>query len=287
MGLIDWLKRIQEGITSGKYPATKDRPQPELADTFVAAPDELASLIRGVGGDPARCVRWFETERGPVWRFAVPGKAAVATWRTLRAAVEKSGHWPLILGPNEAIEHQNGHLQYNESPGVAAILARATGETVERWRRGRHLDDESDPEFARPHDKWPASVERPDEFSVPLKTFSRKPHESVWLGLLPTRDSCEVAALFNFGEWNDVPEAAVHVAIHRDWRERFGAEIACLTGDIIEMQVARPPMTREAAQALAEEQYDYCPDIVDQGVGSIEALAARLLNGRIWYFWWD
>ncbi|WP_414650247.1 DUF4253 domain-containing protein, partial [Duganella sp.] len=34
-------------------------------------------------------------------------------------------------------------------------------------------------------------------------------------------------------------------------------------------------------------QYLYCADIVDQGTESIEALAATLLNARVWYFWWD
>jgi hypothetical protein len=38
---------------------------------------------------------------------------------------------------------------------------------------------------------------------------------------------------------------------------------------------------------LAKEQYAYCADIVEQGVGTIEALAATLLNGHIWFFWWD
>jgi hypothetical protein len=39
--------------------------------------------------------------------------------------------------------------------------------------------------------------------------------------------------------------------------------------------------------ALAWEQYWYCLDIVDQGVGSVSALAATLLNSTYWYFWWD
>jgi hypothetical protein len=38
---------------------------------------------------------------------------------------------------------------------------------------------------------------------------------------------------------------------------------------------------------LAQAQYVYCPDIVDQGVESIEALAATLLGDPRWFFWWD
>jgi hypothetical protein len=32
--------------------------------------------------------------------------------------------------------------------------------------------------------------------------------------------------------------------------------------------------------------YQFCPDIVDQGAGSISALASELEKGAI-YFWWD
>ena len=60
-----------------------------------------------------------------------------------------------------------------------------------------------------------------------------------------------------------------------------------MSRDIIEMSVAHPPRTRESALIVAREQYVYCSDIVDQGVGTISNLAATLLNGRIWYFWWD
>jgi len=38
---------------------------------------------------------------------------------------------------------------------------------------------------------------------------------------------------------------------------------------------------------LAKEQYIFCNDIVDQGVGTVSALAATLLDSNYWYFWWD
>ncbi len=31
----------------------------------------------------------------------------------------------------------------------------------------------------------------------------------------------------------------------------------------------------------------YCPDIVDQGVGTLDALATVLVSGSVWFFWWD
>jgi Domain of unknown function (DUF4253) len=60
-----------------------------------------------------------------------------------------------------------------------------------------------------------------------------------------------------------------------------------MTHDTIELGVAHPPTNREHAIALAYEQFAYCSDIVDHGGGTLDALAATLLNGSVWFFWWD
>ncbi len=38
--------------------------------------------------------------------------------------------------------------------------------------------------------------------------------------------------------------------------------------------------------AFAEDLYKFCPDIVDQGAGSIEALQENVAGGRV-LLWWD
>lgn len=43
----------------------------------------------------------------------------------------------------------------------------------------------------------------------------------------------------------------------------------------------------ENADELAASMYDLCDDIVDQGIGSIEALANELRESQSMYFWWD
>ena len=55
----------------------------------------------------------------------------------------------------------------------------------------------------------------------------------------------------------------------------------------MELEPARKPSTREEALILAQEQYWFCYDIVEQGVGTIENLAAGLMESSVWYFWWD
>ena len=79
----------------------------------------------------------------------------------------------------------------------------------------------------------------------------------------------------------------MHVAVHRKWREEYGAQIVGISGDTINMRVSRRPATREEALALAREQFLYCSDLVLQGTETLEVLAASLMESDWWYFWWD
>jgi hypothetical protein len=126
-----------------------------------------------------------------------------------------------------------------------------------------------------------------DQFVVPLDVLTEKPLPEVWIALLPVDASWKAPALLAWGNWNDNPEPAVHTAVLRDWNRRYGADLASMTPDVLELSVARPPSTDQAALALAREQFSYAPDIVQQGVGDVETLAASLKNGHVWYFWWD
>jgi hypothetical protein len=77
------------------------------------------------------------------------------------------------------------------------------------------------------------------------------------------------------------------MAVARYWRDRFGAEIAAVSSDVVEFTVSRPPSDDAQALELAWQQYLYCADIVDQGVGSVATLAQSLRHSTRWYFWWD
>jgi hypothetical protein len=39
--------------------------------------------------------------------------------------------------------------------------------------------------------------------------------------------------------------------------------------------------------AFAREVYAFCPDVVDQGTGAVEALAAEMSRTNTLYLWWD
>lgn len=70
----------------------------------------------------------------------------------------------------------------------------------------------------------------------------------------------------------------------RSWEERFWTVPVALGFDTLHLAVRRAPADAEAAAA---EVYAFCPDIVDQGIGSVEELATTMIPAPYWYFWWD
>jgi hypothetical protein len=72
----------------------------------------------------------------------------------------------------------------------------------------------------------------------------------------------------------------------RSWEDRFGAVLLGLGFDVMQLVVSAPATDPAQAELLAREHYAFCPDNVDQGVGSLEDYVP-LVMGREWYFWWD
>ena len=135
--------------------------------------------------------------------------------------------------------------------------------------------------------EWPHEPEVVSEYTVPRECLTYRPHKEVFLALVPTSEGWQTPLLLGFGDFNACPPSHVHAALARMWLREYGAEIVSMRHDTLEFRVARPPSTREEALALAELQFEYCDDIVLQGIGYIQSLAASLLASKIWYFWWD
>lgn len=87
---------------------------------------------------------------------------------------------------------------------------------------------------------------------------------------------------------NECPEPADYVAVQKHWFDRYGAEIVCVSVDVVKMRVTRPPTNRADAMELAREQF-LCSGggLVFQGVATMSALDASLVRCRVWSFWWD
>jgi hypothetical protein len=233
----------------------------ELAAAGIAIIDE------GELGEPDRAVPYL----------LVPGSAALDAWRALRARAAALGGWPVLLGHPGELELIEEGLGAGATP-VAETL-RAAGELGGSWTVDEEAGagDETIPGDAEPH----------HGFSIPYDASTGAPHRAVALAWIAGARPWEVPAHLAWGGWNACPAAEEHVATLRRWHDRWGAELVGLTGDVMEVAVTRPPADDDAALQLAREHYAYCAEIVDQGVGTVGALAGSLRGATSWSFWWD
>jgi Domain of unknown function (DUF4253) len=70
----------------------------------------------------------------------------------------------------------------------------------------------------------------------------------------------------------------------RAWHARYGLRIVGASREWVEAELVRQP---EDMLAFAREVYEFCPDIVDQGTDTVEALAEELRRTNTLFLWWD
>jgi len=214
-------------------------------------------------------------DRGDVLSFTtVGGEPAIRLWRRLRQKVPQTGHWPVLLGPEDAAQWHRERMSSTPSP-VAKIHSRAAALDVTRWLAQRDADQleqtrasnpgEDGANLGPPVGEWPDDVAPSRRFITPFDILTHEPLDRIAVALAPTALPREVPAFLDLGGWNECPDAVAHCALMAYWNRRHGAEILAATDDVIEMEVRTPPRTREAAMALAREQSIYCLDIVEQG----------------------
>ena len=70
----------------------------------------------------------------------------------------------------------------------------------------------------------------------------------------------------------------------KEWDSLYKINLVCVGSDFVEIKLDNPP---EDINNFAKEVYQFCPDSVDQGVGSLEALADEIKNTSRVFLWWD
>jgi hypothetical protein len=225
-------------------------------------------------------------DRLEAWAAVVPGDRAVALWEEL-ASSPPPGWWPVILGGEEDENRLAEAVTHCKSPPDAIVAKAATLDPkalFETWKRENEPIDKD--EEWDPVGEWPEAARPSNSFMLPFDIRTKRPRPTV-VAVVAVADHTEVPAALCWGAWNACPAPEEHVAVMRRWSDRYGAQLVGISSDVIEMRVKKPPSTRDAALVVAEEQFAYCSDIVLQGTQSVRALAATLLNGTAWYFWWD
>lgn len=74
------------------------------------------------------------------------------------------------------------------------------------------------------------------------------------------------------------------ISIIKIFDKKYSLSLISASGDLCEFKIGKEP---DSWLELAKEAYAVCPDIVDQGTGSVEALADELKKHRSLYLWWD
>lgn len=111
--------------------------------------------------------------------------------------------------------------------------------------------------------------------------FDGKPDR---VAVLKTTDPFEVLRVMGTNGINcDIDNAAV-IAKMREWTGRCGLTLIGAGLDWCEALFGRPPSDMTA---FAQEVYEFCPDIVDQGTGSVRKLAEEMKASGSLYLWWD
>lgn len=272
------------GGSSGPAASTTKRSKQNLIEQATAAGIDMSTIQRVSieGGED-------EEEEGkkpdPIDSFYmidVRADEIFQTWKTARSLVEKTGYYPVIT---EEYEQLFEYMEFEDEYDSAATIKTALSVNVDAFFKERK-EELSDSYTSDRKGSWELAQEETgsDEFYVVSRSG---PDAILQLVFCPTKISWQVCAVLCWGNSNDGIAPSNHAAVHKSWGTEYDAELVCITIDTMEFMVKKPPTTKEKAMKLAEEQYFYCPDIVDQGVQTIANLGKSLLNSNKWFFWWD
>ncbi|WP_370412471.1 DUF4253 domain-containing protein [Streptomyces fradiae] len=214
------------------------------------------------------------TDGTPVYAGEVAGVDAFRLWSELRALHDRTGWWPVLAGEPE---HLGSVLV-----GLREDYAPAPTEPTQPDILSQGVTDEAVRQLAA---HVAAEVDVTQVGGLHLSALRQ---ERTALCLVHAPAGHTVPALLNWlGACNYDLAGTDHAMVLREYHERHGAELVTLESSVLELLVRHRPTTPEALARTALEHYAYCPDIVDQGVDSIEALVSSQLLANTWYFWWD
>lgn len=222
---------------------------------------------------PVQKVRMVNMLTGYLALKEFPQHQAQAQWLGLRAKVNGSLIIFADIEEHSELREPEAHAMpaQTEHPDYTAILA-------------THKESLDAKDFAR-HRPAPASLENPDparEFFT-LKGTASTTH----LGVVPVKEPWKVPATATFGSWERITDDDIVTAHLKSWYEKYGATPALIGAGHLELWLDNPITDPEQAADLALEMFSLCPDIIDEGLETTEALAMSILGAHVWYFWWD
>ncbi|PTA68222.1 DUF4253 domain-containing protein [Deinococcus arcticus] len=228
-----------------------------------------------------------------VLTFSVAGQEALPVWQQLTEQHGDTGLWPVITGPRPFAPSRVTPVSFAGNLQGPDLIA--------HWLVG----EQEDPELVTEIGPLVLSLEEAQQHAgsvaqdalVPASWQegvvsnqdwrTRQPYPQVFLALVPTQATWDAPTWLGFGRFNGCPLPAEHHAVLKYWHDQYSLQVMCVTEDMVECRVERPPTEAAQALVLATEQFAYCPDLVHQGCGSVTELAGGLLRSPTWSFWWD
>ncbi len=281
----------------------------DQADT-TSLPDELAALFPEGGNGrtlppdlPPGELVWADesfaryrlsTVRPALWLSHEPAEAG--TWARYRALHPETGLWPLLLRPSDLQGGEPWETGELAPEPVSRVDRHDAGTLMAEWwaesaapSGGGHDVSEQllpfGPDFPGLADR--AEPDRPPE-EVADWLAGELTDGVARLGLVAASRGADALAQVGWmGPVNYSERTAPLSAILRSWEDRFGVRVVRLGFDTLDLSVSAPPKTPEHALAVAAEHWSFCPDSIDQGVGSLGDYARQIVGHHSWTFWWE
>lgn len=118
-------------------------------------------------------------------------------------------------------------------------------------------------------------------------TPSIPPYPKVAIARIPTPRSWEIPLFVYYPYWIGACEPEDLAVFARHWKETYDADLACITVDMMEFAVERPPASFEESKRLFLEQFLVASEGFDFDPTTASKFVAQLRTARTWSFWWD
>lgn len=223
----------------------------------------------------------------------VPAGSALEAWRALAEAHPETGLWPFLTDPkrDERSPTVWANLADYREVGIDETETGDVSQLFTRWHAEYLEDDGDDPFYDEEEQAELEAAHRCGPLALPVEPSAGNcwAAATTEIGLCPAEPGgVDLPRMIGWsGACNYDISGAEHEPVLGYWRRKYGAELLTLTFDVIELAVPYPPTAPVEVARVAQEQTDYRPDVVDQGVGTTTALAEQQVYSHTWFFWWD
>ena len=219
-----------------------------------------------------------------LWVSQSPVPDIGQVWSRLAVSFAETGLWPFVVDATYGVPEFDDYLvdiPRGRHAEVLAILRKG-------WNNSVGFDEDFPDEQLAPFGKQFPGLADPTPGARPRSIDHIVATAQGHLGLVPLNRPADILdAVGWMGAVNYDGDPLDMTTVLRSWEQRFDAYVVGLGPDTINLAVGRPPVSIESALAIAAEHFAFCPDNIDQGVGTIQEYAESLVGEQQWPFWWD